>query len=130
MFASAPGHHHFVARAYRPRELAQITAHSGHAEVTLVRINRTHIISIGNRHFATATLIMPARSDIITSFEWIAHTHPLEQGNEEQSVSHGATEADRAALARVHERFGQTESKVIVCRGGRVLHIRPFRVGE
>jgi hypothetical protein len=122
-FAGSPGHHYFVPRRLTSAVLAQTTLRSRNAEVSMVAINgHTHVVSVGNPGVATATLIVPARSSDIASFEWIAHTHPLEQENQYQGVARGPTDADFRALNEVASRFGSAGSVVIVCRGGRVVN--------
>jgi hypothetical protein len=126
-FAGRPGHHYFVGRRPTNVELARMSHHSGPAEVSLIRINRTFIVNVGNRGIPNAALFMPERVDGVESFEWIAHTHPLEMENAYHSVAHGGTREDREALERVHRRWGQIESTVVVCRAGRLVRAVPFR---
>jgi len=127
-FVGQPGHYYFVPRALSNPELARLTCRSGHAEVTLTRVNDAHIIHIGNRGVATGTFSIPERRDGIELFQWIPHTHPLEQENEYQMIAHGPTQQDRAALRLLFQQWRQTESTVVVCRGGRVAKVAPFQL--
>lgn len=127
-FAGRPGHHYFLPARPSAEQLAGTTSRSRGAEASLVLINgHTHVVSIGNPGVATATLIVPARSAAITSYQWIAHTHPLEQENAYQGVARGPTPADYAALNEVSRRFGPAASTVILCRGGSVVEEVEFR---
>jgi hypothetical protein len=130
-FRGAPGHHYFLPHRYRPRadfrELSQITDRSDDAEVSLVRFNGVHIVSVGNRNHGSATLIMPPRgTEGVEDFEWIAHTHPRDQENDQQRILQGASEEDRRALDQVFRAWGQTESTVVVCRGPRTERVVRF----
>ena len=127
-FVGQPGHYYFVPRALNNRELARLTSRSGSAEVTLTRVNSAHIVHIGNRGVATATLTVPRRGDGIEEFRWIAHTHPLEQEDNYQMIARGPTAQDRLVLRRVYEQWEQTESTVVVCRGGGIERVVQFRL--
>jgi hypothetical protein len=130
-FAGRCGHYYFIRpcrRAPTNDDLARITRNSHNAEATLTRINDTYIVHIGNRGVATASLMIPSRQDGIEEFQWIAHTHPLEQEDAYQRIARGPTAADRETLRILSSRWGQTESLVIVCRRGRVETCVPFRV--
>lgn len=126
-FAGRPGHHYFVGRRPSNAELARMSQHSGNAEVALIRINRTHIVNVGNQGIANAALFVPPRQDGVESFEWIAHTHPLEMESEYEHVSHGGTRADFDALERIHRIWGQRATVVVVCRRGRVVSVVTIR---
>lgn len=129
-FSGRVGHYYFFRRRRRRisfEDMARITRLSNNAEVTQIRINSAYIIHIGNVAVATATLTVPARQDGIEEYEWIAHTHPLEQENDYQMIARGPTPADRLALTIVSERWGQNESTVLVCRGGWVEREVTFR---
>lgn len=126
-FAGRPGHHYFVGRRPSNVELARMSQHSGNAEVQLVRINQTHIVNVGNRGTANVALFVPPPQDGIESFEWIAHTHPLEMENVYESVAFGGTNEDFQGLGRVHRMWGQHESTVVVCRHGRVVRVVTIR---
>jgi len=128
-FGGRPGHHYVLRRHRRAptdAELARTSQQSHNAEVALTRVNDTYIVFVGNTHVATATLWIPRVQDGIESFRWLAHTHPLEQEDAGETVRHGPSPDDRRALSRVKDRWGQTESKVIVCRRGRVERVVPF----
>lgn len=136
-FRGLPGHHYFVCneqhvcRRVSNEHLAQISLRSRHAEAALIKMNDAYIVSIGNTGVATATIVVPAqaaRQQGIEEYRWIAHTHPLEQESADQGVARGPTGADFEALEQLHHRgWGQNESVVIVCRGGRVIEVVPFR---
>lgn len=122
-FAGQAGHH-YVLRGHREpsdRDLARTSRQSHHSEVALTRINDTYILYVGNTHIAIATLWIPRLQEGIESFEWIAHTHPLEQEDALEGVARGPTPADRRALRQVHTRWGQESSRVVVCRAGSVV---------
>lgn len=129
-FSGQVGHYYFLRRRTPAsfEEMARITRLSSNAEVTLTRINSAYIIHIGNPRIATAVLSVPYVQEGIEEFQWIAHTHPLEQENEYQMIARGPTDADRLALTIVAERWNQNESTVIVCQGGRVINTVVFRV--
>ena len=120
-FTGRPGHHYFVRRRPTNQDLARMSHHSRNAEVVLIRINHTFIVNVGNPGVANAALFMPQHQDGIESFEWIAHTHPLEQESVYDRVAHGGTSADYEAIARAHTRWGQAETTVVVCQRGRVV---------
>ena len=127
-FTGHAGHHYFVGRRPTNVDLARMSQLSGNAEVVLIRINRTHIVNVGNPGIANAALFMPPRQDGIESFEWIAHTHPLEMESVYEDVAYGGTSKDYEAIATVHAAWGQVETTVVVCRRGRVVRavtIRP-----
>ena len=130
-FRGQPGHYYFVGRRVSNEHLAQISFRSRHAEAALIKMNDAYIVSIGNTGVATATIVVPAqaaRQQGIEEYRWIAHTHPLEQESADQGVARGPTGADFEALEQLHHRgWGQNESVVIVCRGGRVIEVVPFR---
>jgi hypothetical protein len=129
-FVGQFGHHYFLRhrhRALRSIELAKISAHSGNAEAALCRVNNTYIVTIGAHREAVATMQIPSRQEGIEEFEWIAHTHPLEQENREIRVPRGSSRQDYDALGRAFHLWGQSESVVIVCRGGRVVEEVLFR---
>ena len=129
-FRGLPGHFYFVDRRVSNEHLAQISFRSRHAEAALIKMNDAYIVSIGNTGVATATIVVPAqvaRQQGIEEYRWIAHTHPLEQESADQGVARGPTGADFEALEQLHRRgWGQSESVVIVCRGGRVIKVVLF----
>jgi hypothetical protein len=129
-FAGVPGHLYVYrhARHIEPRHLAAISHASGDVEVCLMRFDGIPVIYVGARAMAVATVFVPDRSSGLETFEWVAHTHPLEMESAAEGVARGATPADRRALETIHDRWGQTESTVIVCRAGRVLRVVPFRI--
>lgn len=132
-FGGAAGHIYFVRHRPTNQQLAKISQGSRNAEVASYRINDAFILTIGNTGVASGTLIVPAasaRSAGVEEVEWIAHTHPLEQESDYESVAQGATETDRTALRIMNGRWGQTSSVVVVCRRGRVVRTEEFRVGE
>ena len=130
-FRGHPGHFYFVGRRVSNEHLAQISFRSHHAEAALIKMNDAYIVSIGNTGVATATIVVPAqaaRQRGIEEYRWIVHTHPLEQESADQGVARGPTGADFEALEQLQRRgWGQSESVVIVCRGGRVIDVVPFR---
>lgn len=129
-FPGRPGHFYFLSRRPRPpshRDLARITAHSGHPEVVLMRINSTYVVSIGNRGVANATVRIPPRLDGIDSFTLLAHTHPLEMENKYEGVARGPTNADFTMIGILSNRWDQTDSTVVVCRGGHVERVVSYR---
>ena len=128
--AGTPGHLYFFRRrlAINSAELAMTSHRSGGVEACLMRMDGTPIIYIGSRGIATATVFVPPTDIGIESFEWVAHTHPLEMESAEEGIARGPTGADRRALERIHERWGQTESTVVVCRRGRVVEEVTFRI--
>ena len=130
-FRGYPGHHYFVGRRVSNEHLARISFRSQHAEAALVKMNDAYIVSIGNTGVATALIVVPpqaARQQGIEEYRWIAHTHPLDQESADQGVARGPTGVDYEALEQLHRRgWGQSESVVIVCRGGRVIEVIPFR---
>ncbi len=130
-FRGHPGHHYFVGRRVRNEHLAQISFRSRHAEAALIKMNDAYIVSIGNTGVATAIIAVPAqaaRQQGIEEYRWIAHTHPLDQESADQGVARGPTGADFEALEQLHRRgWGQSESVVVICRGGRVIEVVPFR---
>jgi hypothetical protein len=129
-FRGQPGHHYFVGRRVSNEHLAQISDRSRHAEAALVQMNDAYIVSIGNVGIANAPIAIPpraARRQGLEEFRWIAHTHPLEQENRYQSVARGATGADYDALEEIYRRgWGEEQSEVIICRGGRIIEVKPF----
>ncbi len=129
-FAGTPGHLYVFRRRRRitSAHLAAITHRSGDVEVCLMRMDGIPMIYIGSRGMAVATVFVPPTDIGIESYEWVAHTHPLEMETPYEGVAHGATPADRRALETIHERWGQTESTVIVCRRGRVEREAPFAI--
>lgn len=129
-FSGQSGHLYFSALpgAISPAMLARITQQSGNAEVCLMRMDDTRVMYIGVRGFAVANVFVPPRDMGIERFEWLAHTHPLEMSNDHARVSEGPTAEDRIALERIHEIWGQTQSTVVVCRGGQVERLVEFRI--
>jgi hypothetical protein len=121
-FAGTPGHLYFFRqrRSVSSANLAAISHRSGDVEVCLMRMDGIPIIYIGSRGIAVATVFVPPTDIGIDTYEWVAHTHPLEMETPYEGVAEGPTRADRQALETIHERWGQTQSTVVVCRGGRV----------
>jgi len=121
-FAGVSGHLYIFRRrrSISSAELAAITHRSGDIEVCLMRMDGFPLIYIGSRAMAVATVFVPPVDVGIETYEWVAHTHPLEMETPYEGVALGPTRADRQALETIHERWGQTESTVIICRGGRV----------
>ena len=128
--AGTPGHLYFFrrARAISSVDLAATSQSCGNVEVCLMRMDGTPILYVGSRGMAVATVFVPPTDAGIERFEWVAHTHPLEMATPEEGVAQGPTPADRTALETIHDRWGQTESTVVVCRGGRVVREVSFRI--
>lgn len=128
-FRGRPGHYYFVNRRPTYEDLAQISFRSSHAEAALIKINDAYIVKIGNTGVANAAIRVPTQQDGIEDYQWIAHTHPLEQENHQQRVARGPTAADRIALREINSRgWDQTGSTVIICRGGRVVDTVTFHL--
>lgn len=127
-FHGMPGHYYVVPRAPTDTQMAQITQRCGNAEVTYMRINDAHLLYVGARGFATATFLIPSRGEGIEEFHWVVHTHPLDQANQDQAIAEGPTNRDFEALDQVNRSWGQSESRVIVCRRGRIIRVVSFRV--
>ncbi|NLI82385.1 MAG: hypothetical protein GX443_11990 [Deltaproteobacteria bacterium] len=121
-FSGSFGHYYFLSIFPTFENLAQITDQSQRAEVTLFQINNAYVIYVGNPHYATATFAIPVRDPEhrIVSFRWIAHTHPLDAAHRDEMISHGPTQSDLDALRTISARWGQSDSQIILCRGGRV----------
>lgn len=131
VFRGRPGHYYLLPRLPTDRELAQISARSRHAEAALLRINDGYFVKIGSVGIASMTLPgfrREAQTDdrAITSFELVAHTHPLEHETRENRVPRGPSPEDWRAIEELYRRWGQRSSYVIICRGGRVLDTRTF----
>lgn len=130
-FSGSPGHLYIFREQDRSiswADLAAITNRSGNIEVCLMRMDGIPMIYIGSRRIAIATVFVPPVDIGIESYEWVAHTHPLEMESSEEGVARGPTPEDRRALVMIHERWGQTESTVIICRGGSVERAVRFRI--
>jgi hypothetical protein len=125
-----PLHLYFITgrRRITSAHLAATSQRSGNVEVCLMRMDGTAIVYIGGRGVAAATVFVPPADVGIERFEWVAHTHPQEMATREEGVSSGPTLADRAALEIIHDRWGQTQSTMIVCRRGRVVREVTFRI--
>lgn len=126
-FSGLPSHHYFVDHRVSNEHLAQITHQSHNAEVALVRINDAFVVTIGSPYMAGGTVIVPQRNQGITTYCWIAHTHPLEQASRYDRVIGGPTIDDRTVLDTIYSRgFGQFESVIINCRAGSVVRVVRF----
>ncbi|AKJ31912.1 hypothetical protein [Caldimonas brevitalea] len=130
VFAGLHGHLYLFRqrRAITDAQLAATTHRSGDVEVCLMRMDGIPMIYVSHGGVAAATVFVPDRESGIERFEWVAHTHPLEMGTAQERIAQGATAADRTALERIHERWGQTRSTIVVCRAGRVVRAVPFAI--
>ena len=103
------------------RVLALTTHQSGNREVSLIKINDVNLVHVGGPTTANIQLLLgPA----IQEYSWLVHTHPLERADRDASIAHGATDADRETLARIHGSWPlppNNHSFVLLCRGGSVV---------
>jgi hypothetical protein len=92
-FAGTPGHLYLFRRRREISfaDLAAIAQSCGNVEVCLMRMDGIPMIYVGSRSMAIATVFVPPRDIGIESFEWVAHTHPLEMETPEEGVAHGPT---------------------------------------
>lgn len=137
-FAGEAGHYYFVspsdfagsgnrARRRSNELLAQITRRSRNPEVALCRINDAYFVKIGTPGMAAMTVEPPQRGQRgFQEFELVAHTHPLELADEYAGVADRATATDIETLNQIRDRWHQTRSLVVVCRGGRAISSQSF----
>ena len=128
LFHGVSGHFYVVPREPTNPQLARLTPRCGNAEVSLTQLDSTYMIRVGDAGIARMALIVPQPGGSIDHFRWIAHTHPVDRRSRYYTVSRGATDEDREALARVFALWGQTQSRVVACAGGRVVNVDVFSV--
>lgn len=129
-FAGQTGHYYFLRDCTTPisfDEMAQMTRLSGNAEVSQMRVNDAYFIYVANRGIAAGTIWLPLREEGIEEVEWIAHTHPREQENDQERIIEGPTRSDMRTIDLLASRWNQTESTIVNCRGGRVVRTVVFR---
>lgn len=127
------GHMYLVPGRPTDTQMASHSNQAGPAEAALLKINDAYFVKFGGRGSAAANIFNPQRDPVtadqaIVEFAWINHTHPLDMASRYETVIQGPSDADRTALRQISQRWHQTSSYIIVCRGGRVLRRVPFEL--
>jgi hypothetical protein len=132
--SGSPGHYYALTGAATDQQLIRAT-YAGSPpprEIVLLRVNDLYLVYVGgpgsaNVHFPPQQLPPPGNGQI-EQFQWVAHTHPLDNRSRDASMAEGPTQADYNALCTAFQRFRQTESRVIVCQSGHLVAVVPFTV--
>ena len=130
VFHARPGHYYLVDppedEAAGHQLLADISARSGNAEASLIRINQAVVVSVARASAVTAPIEVPRRTIGITHFEWLAHTHPHELVDRYHPAPNAPTANEIEVLTRVAHVWGPQATKIVVCKAGAVLETVPL----
>lgn len=130
VFPARPGHYYVIDpppdEAAAEGLLAEISARSGNAEASLLRINDATVVSVARASGVTRPIEIPRRTIGISHFEWLIQTHPHELSNRYEAGPDAPTTAEIDVMTRAVQIWGPQPTRIVVCRAGEVVETVRF----